>query len=130
MTYEPRVRDKVVRFASYVKGSLGQPINAKCLVRIPQIWNVGFWKEFHSLTTSIEYPAFKGVHDDHMATLGTLGHVLWVLNLASPEMYIPGDVNIFVPVHLIQTDEGTTMMPNYLCQSDETRRQKANLSEE
>lgn len=65
-----------------------------------------------------------------MATLGTLGHVLWVLNLASPEMYIPGDVNIFVPVHLIQTDEGTTMMPNYLCQSDETRRQKANLSEE
>ncbi|KAJ5154854.1 Cytochrome P450 [Penicillium coprophilum] len=51
--------------------------------------NVGFGKEFNNLATGIEHPAIKGIHD-HMAVLGTMGHVPWLLNLANR---IPGAVS-------------------------------------
>ncbi|KXG46361.1 Cytochrome P450 [Penicillium griseofulvum] len=88
-TYEPRVKGKVDQLASYIKSSLGQLIDASAwsmFLGFDIMGNVGFGKEFNNLATGMEHPAIRGVHD-HMAILGILGHVPWLLNLASR---IPG----------------------------------------
>ncbi|KAL5003366.1 cytochrome P450 [Aspergillus recurvatus] len=48
--------------------------------------NVGFGKEFNNLSTGVEHPGIKAVHD-HMAIQGVMGHVPWLLNLIS---HLPG----------------------------------------
>ncbi len=48
--------------------------------------NVGFGKEFNNLSTGVEHPGIKAVHD-HMAILGTMGHIPWLLNIIS---HLPG----------------------------------------
>lgn len=48
--------------------------------------NVGFGKEFNNLSTGVEHPGIKAVHD-HMAVLGTMGHIPWLLNIIS---HLPG----------------------------------------
>lgn len=53
--------------------------------------SVGFGKEFNNLATGITHPAIKGVHD-HMAILGTLGHVPWFLYLLGR---IPGAASAY-----------------------------------
>lgn len=47
---------------------------------------VGFGKDFNNLTTGVEHAAIKGIHD-HMAILGVLSHVPWLLNILGS---IPG----------------------------------------
>lgn len=48
--------------------------------------DVGFGKDFDSVASGTEHPAIKGVHD-HMAVLGVLSNVPWLLNLLA---CIPG----------------------------------------
>lgn len=48
--------------------------------------NVGFGKEFNNLSTGVEHPGIKAIHD-HMAILGTMGHTPWLLNIIS---HLPG----------------------------------------
>lgn len=88
-TYEPRVKAKADQLASHIQKNIDQPIDASAwsmFLSFDIMGAVGFGKEFNNLETGVEHPAIKGVHD-HMAILGTLGHVPWFLNLASR---IPG----------------------------------------
>ncbi|KAJ5348692.1 uncharacterized protein N7506_001945 [Penicillium brevicompactum] len=88
-TYEPRVKAKADQLASHIEKNIDQPIDASAwsmFLSFDIMGAVGFGKEFNNLETGVEHPAIKGVHD-HMAILGTLGHVPWFLNLASR---IPG----------------------------------------
>lgn len=88
-TYEPRVKAKADQLAFHIEKNLDQPIDASAwsmFLSFDIMGAVGFGKEFNNLDTGVEHPAIKGVHD-HMAILGTLGHVPWFLNLASR---IPG----------------------------------------
>jgi hypothetical protein len=48
--------------------------------------SAGFGKAFNGLDSGVEHPASKGVHD-HMAMLGMLQTVPWLLNLLGS---IPG----------------------------------------
>lgn len=48
--------------------------------------DVGFSKDFNSLASGTEHPAIKGIHD-HMAVLGVLSNVPWLLNILGS---IPG----------------------------------------
>ncbi|KAJ5211073.1 Cytochrome P450 [Penicillium cf. griseofulvum] len=62
-TYEPRVQAKVDQFASYIKSSLGQSIDASAwfmFLSSDIMGNIGFGKEFNNLVTGIEHPAIKG----------------------------------------------------------------------
>ncbi|KAJ5970326.1 Cytochrome P450 [Penicillium vulpinum] len=93
-TYEPRVKNKVDQFSSYIESNLGQSIDATAwsmFLSFDIMGNVGFGKEFNNLSTRIEHPAIKGVHD-HMAIVGTLSHIPWLLNIASR---IPGAASGF-----------------------------------
>ena len=53
--------------------------------------DVGFGKDFHNLTTGVEHPAIKGVHD-HMAAGATLLQVPWFLYILCR---IPGAVSSY-----------------------------------
>ncbi|PYH85341.1 cytochrome P450 [Aspergillus uvarum CBS 121591] len=83
--YEPRIKAKADQLASHITANLGNTIDATAwsmFVSFDVMGDVGFGKDFGNLTTGVEHPAIKGIHD-HMAVLGVLGHVPWFLNLAS-----------------------------------------------
>lgn len=78
-----RVKTKVDLFSAFVGSHPGQPIDATAwsmLLSFDIMGEFGFGKDFQNLTTGIEHPAIKGIHD-HMSILGVLGHVPWFLHL-------------------------------------------------
>ncbi|KAJ6102752.1 hypothetical protein N7486_005179 [Penicillium sp. IBT 16267x] len=88
-TYEPKVGAKADQFISYVEKNLGQAIDISTwamFLSFDIMGNVGFGKEFNNLTTGVEHPGIKAIHD-HMALVGIGGHVPWLLYLAGR---IPG----------------------------------------
>ncbi|OOF92465.1 hypothetical protein ASPCADRAFT_153077 [Aspergillus carbonarius ITEM 5010] len=90
--YEPRVKVKADQLASHIEKNLGQAIDATAwsmFLSFDVMGDVGFGKEFKNLTTGIEHPAIKGVHD-HMEILGVATHVPWFLYLLSR---VPGAVS-------------------------------------
>ncbi|KAL4801865.1 cytochrome P450 [Aspergillus unguis] len=87
-SYEPRVRGKVDLLISRLE-SQGEEIDITTwamFLSFDIMGVVGFGKEFNNLVTGVEHPGIKAVHD-HMAMLGTMGHIPWLLNLIS---HIPG----------------------------------------
>ena len=81
--YEPRVKEKADLLSAYVERRLSQAINVtkwSMFLSFDIMGEVGFGKDFQNLNSGIEHPAIKGVHD-HMAVLGVLGHVPWLLNI-------------------------------------------------
>ncbi|GCB28196.1 tryprostatin B 6-hydroxylase [Aspergillus awamori] len=90
--YEPRVKSKVDLLASHVAKNLGKPIDVTAwtmFLSFDIMGDVGFGKDFHNLTTGVEHPAIKGVHD-HMAAGATLLQVPWFLYILCR---IPGAVS-------------------------------------
>ncbi|KAL4919422.1 cytochrome P450 [Aspergillus aurantiobrunneus] len=88
-TYEPNIRAKADLLISHIEENGGRPIDAtiwSMFLSFDIMGNVGFGKEFNNLSTGVEHPGIKAVHD-HMAILGTMGHVPWLLNLIS---HLPG----------------------------------------
>ncbi|KAE8353448.1 monooxygenase [Aspergillus coremiiformis] len=88
-TYEPRVKAKADQLVSQIEARLDKPLDITAwsmFLTFDIMGDVGFGKDFHNLTTGIEHPAIKGIHD-HMHVLGILSHVPWCLNLLSR---IPG----------------------------------------
>lgn len=88
-TYEPRIKTHVGQLTSYIESNLGKPVNMTKLsmfLSFDIMGSVGFSKGFRNLTSGIEHPAIKGVHD-HMAILGIMSHIPWLLYLFG---YIPG----------------------------------------
>ncbi|BCS28549.1 cytochrome P450 [Aspergillus puulaauensis] len=87
--YEPNITDKVDLLISHIAKNQGKAINAtswSMFLSFDIMGNVGFGKEFNNLLTGVEHPGIKAVHD-HMAILGTMGHVPWLLNIIS---HLPG----------------------------------------
>ncbi|RAK81785.1 cytochrome P450 [Aspergillus fijiensis CBS 313.89] len=87
--YEPRIKAKADQLAAHIAANLGNPIDATAwsmFLSFDVMGDVGFGKNFGNLTTGVEHPAIRGIHD-HMAILGVLGHVPWFLNLVS---HVPG----------------------------------------
>lgn len=88
-TYEPRIKAKADQLSAHIDKFLEQPLDMSVwsmFLSFDIMGDVGFGKEFDNLTTGIEHQAIKGVHD-HMAVLGTLGHIPWLLYLVGR---IPG----------------------------------------
>ncbi|KAJ5653878.1 hypothetical protein N7490_000881 [Penicillium lividum] len=91
-TYEPNVGAKTDQFVAHVENNLGQAIDISSwamFLSFDIMGDIGFGKEFNNLTTGVEHPGIKAVHD-HMAILGTMFHVPWLLNLAGR---LPGATN-------------------------------------
>lgn len=81
--YEPRVKAKADLLSTYVGTRLDQAVDVtkwSMFLSFDIMGDVGFGKDFQNLNSGIEHPAIKGVHD-HMAVLGVLGHVPWLLNV-------------------------------------------------
>ncbi|KAJ5939345.1 hypothetical protein N7466_002479 [Penicillium verhagenii] len=88
-SYEPRIRLKADQLVSHMEKNLGQGIDITTwamFFSFDIMGDVGFGKEFNNLSTGVEHPGIKAVHD-HMAILGIGMHVPWVLFLATR---IPG----------------------------------------
>lgn len=88
-TYEPHIGVKVDQLISHVEKNLGQTIDISTwamFLAFDIMGTVGFGKEFNNLATGVEHPGIKAIHD-HMAILGVLNHIPWLLNLAGR---IPG----------------------------------------
>lgn len=82
-TYEPRIKSKADLFLSQLTSHAGKPIDATAwtmFLSFDIMGDVGFGKDFNCVATGTEHPAIKGVHD-HMAVLGVLSNVPWLLNL-------------------------------------------------
>ncbi|KAI9926158.1 hypothetical protein MW887_004621 [Aspergillus wentii] len=82
-TYEPRIKTKADLLVSHIESNIDKPLDATAwsmFLSFDIMGDVGFGKDFNNLTTGIEHPAIKGVHD-HMAVLGVLGHIPWLLNV-------------------------------------------------
>ncbi|KAJ5546438.1 hypothetical protein N7494_004023 [Penicillium frequentans] len=93
-TYEPSVGAKVDQLISHLEKNLGQAIDISTwamFLSFDIMGNVGFGKEFNNLATGVEHPRIKAIHD-HMAILGILIHVPWLMNLVGR---IPGAANSF-----------------------------------
>ncbi|KAL2004524.1 hypothetical protein VTN00DRAFT_3409 [Thermoascus crustaceus] len=81
--YEPRIKAKADLFVSKINAKLGKSLDATAwsmFLSFDIMGEVGFGKDFNNLSTGIEHPAIKGVHD-HMGVLGVLSHVPWLLNI-------------------------------------------------
>lgn len=90
-TYEPRIKQKVDLFCRQLAShaAADKPIDATAwsmYLSFDIMGEVGFGKDFGGLANGTEHPAIKGIHE-HMAVLGVLSNVPWLLNLASS---IPG----------------------------------------
>ncbi|KAL4791151.1 cytochrome P450 [Aspergillus venezuelensis] len=88
-SYEPRIREKADLLISHIEQQQGQPIDAttwSMFLSFDIMGKVGFGTEFNNLSTGVEHPGIKAVHD-HMTILGTMGHIPWLLNLIS---HLPG----------------------------------------
>lgn len=88
-TYEPRIKGKADLFASRIDDNLGKDLDATAwsmFLSFDIMGEVGFTKNFNNLDTGVEHAAIQGVHE-HMAVLGVLSHVPWLLNVISR---IPG----------------------------------------
>lgn len=88
-TYEPRIKAKVDSFVSHIQANEHKPVDAttwSMFLSFDIMGEVGFGKDFNNLSTGKENPAIKAIHD-HMAILGVLSHVPWMLYLMSG---IPG----------------------------------------
>ncbi|OJJ07200.1 hypothetical protein ASPVEDRAFT_88453 [Aspergillus versicolor CBS 583.65] len=86
--YEPNITTKVDLLISHIEKAQ-DAIDAtswSMFLSFDIMGNVGFGKEFNNLSTGVEHPGIKAVHD-HMAILGTMGHVPWLLNIIS---HLPG----------------------------------------
>ncbi|KAJ5527378.1 hypothetical protein N7513_011537 [Penicillium frequentans] len=93
-TYEPSVGAKVDQLISHLEKNLGQAIDISTwamFLSFDIMGNVGFGKEFNNLATGVEHPRIKAIHD-HMAILGILIHVPWLMNLVGRA---PGATNSF-----------------------------------
>ncbi|KAE8154452.1 cytochrome P450 [Aspergillus avenaceus] len=92
--YEPRIKSRVDQLTSYIENNLGYPIDATAwsmFLSFDVMGDIGFGKDFNNLTTGIEHPAIKGIHD-HMTVLGIMGHIPWLLNIIGR---IPGAASGF-----------------------------------
>ncbi|KAL4958584.1 cytochrome P450 [Aspergillus filifer] len=88
-SYEQRIREKADLLISHIEQQHGQSIDAttrSMFLSFDIMGKVGFGKEFNNLSTGVEHPGIKAVHD-HMTILGTMGHIPWLLNLIS---HLPG----------------------------------------
>jgi cytochrome P450 len=87
-TYEPRIKTKADAFVQQLRQSKSSiDVSAwSMFFSFDVMGEVGLGKDFGNLTSGTEHPAIKGVHD-HMAMLGVLSTVPWLLNILGS---IPG----------------------------------------
>jgi cytochrome P450 len=87
-TYEPRIKTKADAFVQQLRQSKTSiDVSAwSMFFSFDVMGEVGLGKDFNNLTGGTEHPAIKGIHD-HMAILGVLSTVPWLLNILSS---IPG----------------------------------------
>ncbi|KAF7596101.1 hypothetical protein BBP40_003363 [Aspergillus hancockii] len=81
--YQPRIKTTVDKFAAQIEKHLDSPLDASAwsiFLSFDIMGEVGFGKDVNNLTTGVEHPAIKGIHD-HMHVLGVLSHVPWLLNM-------------------------------------------------
>ncbi|EAA58076.1 hypothetical protein AN6101.2 [Aspergillus nidulans FGSC A4] len=84
-TYEPSIRAKADLLVLHIEKNRGRAIDAtkwSMFLSFDIMGKVGFGKEFNNLSTGVEHPGIKAIHD-HMAILGVMCHVPWLLNLIS-----------------------------------------------
>lgn len=82
-TYEPRVRAVTDLLLSKIRdrGADSLDITAWAMYYTFDIMGeVGFSKDFDNVASGTENPAIKAIHD-HMAVLGVLSNVPWLLNM-------------------------------------------------
>jgi cytochrome P450 len=87
-TYQPRIKSKADALI-YQLHQIKDSINVSAwsmFYSFDVMGEVGLGKDFNSLTSGVEHPAIKGVHD-HMTMLGIFSTVPWLLNVLSS---IPG----------------------------------------
>ncbi|RDW90562.1 cytochrome P450 [Aspergillus mulundensis] len=89
-TYEPNVAAKADLLISHIENKAeNHTVDAtkwSMFLSFDIMGNVGFGKEFNNLSTGVEHPGIKAVHG-HMAILGVMGHIPWLLNIIS---HLPG----------------------------------------
>ncbi|KAF2866056.1 cytochrome P450 [Massariosphaeria phaeospora] len=93
-TYEPRIKSKVDQFVTKLRTNAGKPLDITAWAMyysFDVMGDIGFGKDFNSLGTGVEHPAIKGIHD-HVAILGALQTVPWLLNLLGS---VPGAAGAF-----------------------------------
>ncbi|KAF2689772.1 cytochrome P450 67 [Lentithecium fluviatile CBS 122367] len=93
-TYQPRIKNKVDAFIEQLQRREGSPTEITKwanLFAFDVMGEIGFGKDFHGITSGEEHPAIKGIHE-HVAVLGLLQTVPWLLNLLSA---IPGAAAAF-----------------------------------
>ncbi|OCL06104.1 cytochrome P450 [Glonium stellatum] len=82
-TYEPRIKSKADLFMSQLLKNSGKPLDVtdwSMFFSFDVMGEVGFSKDFNNLGSGTEHPAIKAVHE-HMAVLGVMSNVPWMLNL-------------------------------------------------
>ncbi|KAI9878167.1 MAG: hypothetical protein M1830_001736 [Pleopsidium flavum] len=82
-TYEPRIKSCTDLFMSQLKARAGTSVNItewSMLFSFDVMGEVGFSKDFGNLASGREHSAIKGIHD-HMAIMGLLSNVPWLLNM-------------------------------------------------
>ncbi|KAL4910296.1 hypothetical protein BDW74DRAFT_186367 [Aspergillus multicolor] len=89
-TYEPNITAKADLLISHIeKNAENRTLDAtkwSMFLSFDIMGTVGFGKEFNNLSTGVEHPGIKAVHD-HMAILGVMGHIPWLLNIIG---HLPG----------------------------------------
>ncbi|KAF2793406.1 cytochrome P450 [Melanomma pulvis-pyrius CBS 109.77] len=88
-TYEPRIKAKADLFKSQLLNNAGKSMDMSAwsmFFSFDVMGEVGFGKDFNNLVSGVEHSAIKGVHS-HMAMLGIMSTVPWLLNVLSS---IPG----------------------------------------
>ncbi|KAL4812321.1 cytochrome P450 [Aspergillus spinulosporus] len=89
LTYEPSIGAKADLLISHLEKNRAQAIDVtkwSMFLNFDIMGKVGFGKELNNLSTGMEHPGIKAIHD-HMAILGVMGHVPWLLDLFS---HLPG----------------------------------------
>ncbi|KAI2629259.1 putative benzoate 4-monooxygenase cytochrome P450 [Hypomontagnella submonticulosa] len=87
-TYEPRIKALADQFVSQISQRKGLiDVTAwSMFLSFDIMGDVGFGKRFDCVSTGIEHPAIKAIHD-HMIVLGIMSHVPWLINMLAR---IPG----------------------------------------
>ncbi|OCL07514.1 putative benzoate 4-monooxygenase cytochrome P450, partial [Glonium stellatum] len=81
--YEPQIKSKTDFFIKQLDARAGKPVDVTAwsmLFSFDIMGVVGFGKDFNNLTSGNEHPAIRAVHE-HIAFLGVMSNIPWLLNL-------------------------------------------------
>ncbi|KAI1372782.1 putative benzoate 4-monooxygenase cytochrome P450 [Hypoxylon crocopeplum] len=92
--YEPRIKVLVDSLVSQISQQTVNVTAWTMFLTFDSVGEVGFGKSFGCVSSGIEHSAIKGIHD-HMAVLGVMGLVPWLLNLLTR---IPGATAGYAPM--------------------------------